>query len=50
MDRAALAGLVLGFVLYMLPAGGALKIGFWVTLFFTIAHIFTSHMNKGESA
>jgi hypothetical protein len=34
----------------MLPVQGALKAAFWVTLVFTVFHIFTSHLNKPGEA
>lgn len=50
LDRAALAGLGVGFALYMLPLGDwALRWGFFITLLFTIFHIFTSHLDKGDA-
>ena len=48
LDRAALAGLVGGIGLYLLPAAGALRWGFWITLFFTVFHIATSHARSSE--
>ena len=50
LDRAALCGIGLGFVLVFQPWGGLLRSGFWVTLLCTILHVFTSHMQLPDSA
>ncbi len=44
VDRAALGGIALGFLLVFQPWGGTLRSGFFVTAFATILHIVTSHM------
>ena len=44
VDRAALGGIALGFLLVFQPWGGMLRAGFFVTAFATILHIVTSHM------
>ena len=49
LDRAALAGIALGFTLVFQPWGGTLRAGFFVTAFFTILHIVTSHLNVPEA-
>ncbi len=49
LDRAALAGIALGFILVFQPWGGTLRAGFFVTAFFTILHIVTSHLNVPEA-
>ena len=50
LDRAALAGLGVGLVLYLWPAEGALRWAFWITLAFTVFHIATSHLNRPDDA
>jgi hypothetical protein len=48
LDRAALAGLAIGIGLCVLPFGeGALRLGFFITLVFTILHIYSSHAAAG---
>ncbi len=44
VDRSALGGIALGFLLVFQPWGGTLRSGFFVTAFATILHIVTSHM------
>ena len=41
----ALVGLTMGMALYVLPfwAEGRLRWAFWLTLFSTLAHLYTSH-------
>jgi len=48
LDRAALAGIALGFALVFLPWGGTLRAGFCVTVLATILHIITSHLEMPE--
>ncbi len=51
LDRAALSGIALGFVLVFQPfAGGTLRSGFFVTAFATVLHIVTSHINRPEDS
>jgi hypothetical protein len=46
-DHIAIAGLGVGLALYVLPLGaGTLRVGFFLTLAFTILHIVTSHCRK----
>jgi hypothetical protein len=45
-DRTALAGLVAGIALYLVPAEGALRWGFWITLGFTVVHMVTSRLRS----
>lgn len=44
-DRAVLAGLALGLILYVMPfwREGRLRVAFWVTLASTLLHVYTSH-------
>jgi len=42
-DRAAVAGLVLGLGLYLVPFAWALPIAFFVTITFIVFHAITSH-------
>jgi hypothetical protein len=48
LDRAALGGIALGFVLVFQPWGGTLRSGFFVTFLATVLHIVTSHMEIPE--
>ncbi len=48
LDRAALGGIALGFLLVFQPWGGTLRSGFFVTAFATILHIVTSHMEMPD--
>jgi hypothetical protein len=50
-DRAALTGLMLGLVLYVLPfwREGRLRVAFWLTLSSTLVHIFTTHKMASSS-
>jgi hypothetical protein len=50
LDRAAIAGLVLGIGLYLWPAAGTLRWGFWLTIAFTVFHLVTSHLKRTEDA
>lgn len=45
LDRLALWGLALGLGLYVLPfwREGRVRWGFWLTLAFTLLHVYTSH-------
>ena len=45
IDRAALVGIGLGFVLIFQPWGNALRLGFFVSLVSTITHVVTSHLD-----
>ena len=45
IDRAALVGIGLGFVLVFQPWGNALRLGFFVSLVGTITHVVTSHLD-----
>lgn len=50
MDRFALGGLALGIGLCVFPfPEGTLKFGFWITLLFTVFHIYTSHAAPAAS-
>jgi hypothetical protein len=44
LDRLALGGIALGFILVFQPWGGTLRSGFFVTLVATILHVVTSHL------
>jgi hypothetical protein len=44
LDRVALGGIALGFLLVFQPWGGLLRAGFFVTLVSTILHVVTSHL------
>jgi hypothetical protein len=48
-DHAALGGLALGLVLYVMPlwTEGRLRWAFWLTLTSTVLHVFTSHARAG---
>lgn len=49
LDKTAQAGMVLGVALMLQPWWGeGLRYGFWVTAFFTLLHIYTSHRAVGE--
>ena len=52
LDRAALGGLAMGLALYVLPIWreGRLRVAFWVTLAFTLLHIYTSHRRGAAGA
>jgi hypothetical protein len=45
LDRAALAALALGLVLYVMPwwREGRLAVAFWLTFVATLLHVYTSH-------
>ncbi|HYO96220.1 MAG TPA: hypothetical protein VER33_16995 [Polyangiaceae bacterium] len=45
LDRSALVGLTIGMTLYVLPfwEEGRLRWAFWLTLFSTVLHVYTSH-------
>jgi hypothetical protein len=48
-DLVALGGLVLGLALYVMPfwVEGRLPWAFWLTLFSTVLHVFTSRARAG---
>ena len=48
LDRAAVAGIALGFLLVFQPWGGTLRSGFFVTFLATVLHVVTSHMEIPE--
>jgi hypothetical protein len=52
LDRLALAGLAFGLGLYVLPfwREGRLRWGFWLTLAFTLLHVYTSHARGDRAA
>lgn len=45
LDRIALVGLAIGMTLYVLPfwEESRLRWAFWLTLFSTVLHVYTSH-------
>jgi hypothetical protein len=52
LDRAALFGLSLGLVLYVMPfwREGRLRVAFWITLVFVLFHVYTSHKRATSEA
>ena len=51
LDKLALSGMAFGILSMLQPWWvGGFRIGFFITFFMTILHIFTSHMNKPGDA
>lgn len=51
LDRVALAGMVLGLILMFQPRGGSgFRLGFFLTMFFTVLHIVTSHLTGSDAS
>lgn len=49
LDRLALAGIAAGIALMLWPSeGGSFKVGFFVTIGFTVLHIVTSHVATSQ--